>query len=183
MTPTLTFVVAAARNGVIGARGRTPWRLPTDLKRFRELTWGKPLLMGRRTFDSIGRLLPGRETLVLSRDPSFHPAGAHVARTPQEALRHAESLALAMGAQEAAVAGGAEIFAAFLPLADVIHLTEVALTVEGDAIFPALDPREWRETERLTPPRAAEDEADCAFVRLERTSGREAQTAVAGEEA
>ncbi|MBY6241461.1 dihydrofolate reductase [Methylosinus sp. Sm6] len=183
MRPTLTFVVAAARNGVIGAKGRTPWRLPSDLKRFRELTLGKPVLMGRRTFDSIGRILPGRETVALSRDPSFRPAGVHLARTEEEALGCAESLAAAMGVDEAAIIGGAEIFAAFLPLADVIHLTEVALTVDGDAVFPALDPRDWRETERIAPTRAAGDEADFAFVRLERTRGGKAQRAVAGEEA
>jgi dihydrofolate reductase len=167
--PRLTFVVAAARGGVIGAGGRTPWRLPTDLRRFRELTWGKPMIMGRRTFDSIGRILPGRETVALSRDPSFAPPGAHVARAIQEALRRAEALAEAMGADEVAVIGGAEIFAAFLPQAEVIHLTEVALTAPGDAVFPALDPREWREIRREIPPRGEEDEAECAFVRLERT--------------
>jgi dihydrofolate reductase len=139
--------------------------------------------MGRRTFESIGRILPGRETVALSRDPSFRPAGAHVARSPEEALRLVEALARAMGADEAAVAGGAEIYAALLPQADVIHLTEVALTVAGDALFPALDPRDWRETHRFAPPRAAEDEADFAFVRLERSRAGDPQRAVAGEEA
>lgn len=176
MRPTLTVVVAAARNGVIGAEGRTPWRLPTDLRRFRELTWGKPILMGRRTFESIGRLLPGRETIVLSRDPAFGAAGAHVARRPGEALALAEALAATMGAQEAAVVGGAEIYAAFLERVDIIHLTEVALTVAGDAVFPRLEARDWRETHRETPPRGAEDETDFAFVRLERV-----QRAVAAE--
>jgi dihydrofolate reductase len=181
--PKQTFVVATARNGVIGADGRTPWRLTSDLRRFRELTWGKPMIMGRRTFDSIGRLLPGRESVVLSRDPSFAPAGAHVARTPQEALHRSEALAETMGAGEVAIIGGAEIFAAFLAQAEVIYLTEVALTVGGDALFPALDPREWRETYREAPPRGAEDEAEFAFVRLERTRGGRTQRAVAGTQA
>lgn len=168
VTPKLVFVAAVARNGVIGAKERTPWRLKSDLARFREITWGKPLLMGRRTFDSIGRPLPGRETVALSRDPRFRPEGAHAARSTEEALRLAAELADAMRAAEIIVAGGAEIYSAFLPQADVIHLTEVALTVAGDALFPTLDSAEWRETARETPPRTAEDEADFQYIRLER---------------
>lgn len=166
--PKLVFVAAVARNGVIGADARTPWRLKSDLARFRELTWGRPLLMGRRTFDSIGRPLPGRETVALSRDPEFRPAGAHLARSLEEALDRATRLAEAMKAPEIIVAGGAQIYSAFLPRAEVIHLTEVALTVAGDARFPALDPGEWRVTARETPLRAAEDEADFEYLRLER---------------
>ena len=168
MTPKLVFVAAVARNGVIGANERTPWRLKSDLARFRELTWGKPLLMGRRTFESIGRPLPGRETVALSRDPEFLPEGAHLARSPEEALDLATRLAEAMQSPEILVAGGAQIYSAFLPRADVIHLTEVALTVAGDALFPALDPGEWRETARETPHRTAEDEADFHYLRFER---------------
>lgn len=167
----LTFVVAAARNGVIGAGNVTPWRLPSDLRRFRELTWGKPLIMGRRTFESIGRPLAGRETIVLTRDPAFFAPGAHVAHSPEKALRDAERLAEAMAAQEIAVAGGAQIYAALLTRADVIHLTEVALAPAGDTAFPPLAPEEWREIARTTPPRAQEDEADFSFVTLERVRG------------
>lgn len=171
MSVKLVFVVAAARNGVIGCDNVTPWRLPTDLKRFRELTWGKPLVMGRRTFESIGRPLPGRETIALSRDPAFSAPGAHVARSPREALRLAGELAGSMGAGEIAVAGGAQIFEALLPQADLVHLTEVELAVAGDAIFPRLSPDEWREIARETPPRAQGDEADFSFVTLERRRG------------
>jgi dihydrofolate reductase len=174
----LEIVVAAARNGVIGARGRTPWRLPTDLSRFRELTWGKPLLMGRRTYESIGRPLPGREIVALSRDPTFRPAGVRIAHAPEEALEIAQSLAESMGAEAIAVAGGERVYAAFLDLTEIVHLTEVALTVEGDAAFPRLDARHWRETARSTPARAAEDEAEFAFVTFERLR---TQRAVAGE--
>ncbi|WP_201281668.1 dihydrofolate reductase [Methylosinus sp. Ce-a6] len=168
MTPKLVFVAAVARNGVIGAQERTPWRLKSDLRRFRELTWGKPLLMGRRTFESIGRPLPGRKTVVLSRDAEFRAQGEHLARSPEEALDAAARLAESMGASEIIVAGGAQIYSAFLARADVIHLTEVALNVAGDARFPALDPGEWRETWRETPRRTDEDEADFHYLRLER---------------
>ncbi|MBG0811880.1 dihydrofolate reductase [Methylosinus sp. H3A] len=168
MTPKLVFVAAVARNGVIGAEERTPWRLKSDLQRFRELTWGKPLLMGRRTFESIGRPLPGRETVALSRDSDFRPEGAHLARSLEEALGLATRLADSMKSPEIIVAGGAQIYSAFLPLADVIHLTEVELTIAGDALFPTLDPAEWRETARETPRRTAEDEADFHYLRLER---------------
>jgi dihydrofolate reductase len=178
MRSKLVFVVAAARNGVIGADCRTPWRLPTDLRRFRELTWGKPLLMGRRTYESIGGPLPGRETIALSRDPGFRPEGAHVARSLEEALARGEALAEATGTGEIMVAGGGQIFDALLDRADIVQLTEVALTVAGDAVFPRLDPRDWREALRWAPPRAAEDEADFAFVTFER---RRDQRAVAGD--
>lgn len=168
MSSKLVFVVAVAQNGVIGAGNLTPWRLPSDLRRFRELTWGKPLVMGRRTFETIGRPLPGRETIALSRDPAFGAPGAHVARNPEEALGLAETLAASMVAREIVVAGGAQIYDAFLERVDLIHLTEVALTVEGDAIFPRLALGDWRETARETPARSVGDEADFSWVTLER---------------
>ncbi len=168
MTTKLVFVVAVAQNGVIGAHNGIPWRLPSDLKRFRELTWGKPLIMGRRTFESIGRPLPGRETIALSRDPAFGAPGAHVARSPEEALRLALTLADSMAAREIIVAGGAQIYDAYLPRADIIHLTEVALTVAGDAVFPRPAAGDWREAARRTPQRSEKDEADFSWVTLER---------------
>jgi len=168
MSPRIVAVAARARNGVIGAGNALPWRLSSDLKRFKALTLGKPMIMGRRTWDSIGRPLPGRETIAVSRDPGFSPAGAHVAKGLPEALRLAETLAAKMGANEIIVAGGGEIFAALLPLTDVVHMTEIALDVDGDALFPPLDPREWRESARETPPRGEKDEADFAYVTFER---------------
>jgi dihydrofolate reductase len=168
VTPKVIIVAAVARNGVIGAQARTPWRLKSDLRRFRDLTWGAPLLMGRRTFESIGRPLPGRETVVLSRDAEFRAGGAHLAQSPEEALDIAARLAESMGAPRIVVAGGGQIYRAFLPRTDAIELTEVALTVAGDALFPPLDPADWRETWRETPQRTAEDEADFRYLRLER---------------
>jgi len=168
MNPKLVVVVARARNNVIGADNRLPWRVSSDLKRFKALTMGKPMIMGRRTWNSIGRPLPGREIVVLTRDPAFSAEGAHVARNLEEALATARRLAAYVGAQEIIVAGGTEIFRAFLDKTDVIHLTEIHLEPGGDVFFPVLDMAEWRELARETPPRGERDEADFTFVTLER---------------
>lgn len=144
----IAFVVALDRNRVIGKDGALPWRLPDDMKHVREVTMGKPLIMGRRTYDSIGRALPGRTNIVLTRDPAFRADGVLVARTPEDALR------LAGDAPEIIVFGGADVFARFLPSADRIYLTEVDTAVEGgDTFFPELDRSEWREVERREHPR------------------------------
>ncbi len=136
----VTLIAAVARNGVIGVAGRLPWRLPADLRRFKALTWGKPVVMGRRTFDSIGRALPGRHNIVLSRNPAWHaPAEVSVAHDVEEAL------AIAGEVPETMVIGGGEIYRLFLPLADRLELTEVDLSPPGDARFPDIDPAEWRE--------------------------------------
>ena len=168
MEPKIVAVVARGRNGVIGVANGLPWRLSSDLKRYKARTWGKPMIMGRRTFESIGRPLPGRESVVLTRDPHFRAEGAHVAASPAEALATARRLAALLGVDEIIIAGGEEIYRAFLDLTDVIELTEVALDIAGDAHFPALDPKDWREIAREAPPRGPKDEADFAFVTLER---------------
>jgi dihydrofolate reductase len=136
----IAIIVAVAQNGVIGAANRLPWRLPDDLKRFKALSLGKPVVMGRRTFDSIGRLLPGRTNIVVSRQPGLAIDGAIVARSLDDAL------AAAGAAPEIAVIGGAEIFRQALPRTDTIHLTRVHARVDGDVFFPELDPAKWRET-------------------------------------
>lgn len=133
--------VARADNGVIGRDGRLPWRLPEDLKRFKALTLGKPMIMGRRTFESLPGLLPGRRHIVLTRDAAWRAEGAEVAATPDAAL------ALAGDVEEAAVIGGAEIFALFLPRADRIELTEVHRDVDGDTRLPPLGPG-WKVASR-----------------------------------
>ncbi|MBG0800071.1 dihydrofolate reductase [Methylocystis sp. H4A] len=172
MEPKIVAVVARGRNGVIGVANGLPWRLSSDLKRYKARTWGKPMIMGRRTFESIGRPLPGRESVVLTRDPHFRAEGAHVAASPAEALATARRLAALLGVDEIIIAGGEEIYRAFLDLTDVIELTEVALDIAGDAHFPALDPKDWREIAREAPPRGPKDEADFAFVTLERRRGQ-----------
>jgi len=166
--PRLVAVVARARNGVIGVNNDLPWRLSSDLKRFKSLTMGKPMIMGRKTWDSIGRPLPGREIIVLTRDPHFRAEGAHVAATPAEALATARRLAALTGASEIIIAGGGDVFRAYLPETMIIEVTEVALDCAGDAHFPALDPTEWREVARETPPRGPRDEADFHYATFQR---------------
>ena len=168
MQPELVAVAAVARNGVIGADNGLPWRVSSDLKHFRALTMGKPLILGRRTFESLERPLPGREIIVVTRDPRFSPVGVRIAHSPVEALALARRLAVAMAVDEIIVGGGAEIFRALMDETQRIELTEVALEPEGDVFFPSLDMAQWRETRRETPPRGERDEADFAFVTLAR---------------
>ena len=168
MPARIVLVVAVAENGVIGHRGGMPWRLPTDLAHFRAVTLGKPVVMGRKTFGAIGRPLPGRDNIVVTRDPTLSIANAHVAHSVEEALALGAELAQARGGDEIAVIGGAEIFAATLGRADRIHLTRVHARPEGDTFFPALDPAEWRETRRETVRAGARDSADMTFSVLER---------------
>jgi dihydrofolate reductase len=158
----IAFVVARDRHGVIGKDGRLPWRLPDDMRHVRDLTVGKPLIMGRRTFDSIGRPLPNRVSIVLTRNPAFRCDGCLVARTPEEAL------ALAGDAPEIIVFGGAGVFRDFLPRADRIYLTEVDTEAVGDTYFPALDPLQWRELDRRAHSADARHPFAFSFVTLER---------------
>lgn len=154
----IVFILARADNGVIGVDGRLPWRLPADLKRFKALTMGRPMVMGRKTFDSFPAPLPGRRHIVLTRDRGWTAPGAEVAHTPEEAI------ALA-GAGEVAVIGGAEIYALLLDRADRVELTEVHVAPEGDARVPAFIG--WRETSREAHP-AEGDRPAYDFVTLER---------------
>lgn len=135
------LVVAVATNGVIGYDGKMPWHISADLRRFKELTMGKPMVMGRKTFESLPGLLPGRRHIVLTRDPAWAEDGAEVARTPDEALALAN-------APHVAVVGGAEVYRLFLPLADRIEWTEVHAAPRGDTHFPAFDRSGWAENQR-----------------------------------
>lgn len=158
----ISLIVAVAENDVIGAGGKLPWRLSDDLKRFKALTMGKPLIMGRKTFESIGRALPGRRNIVVTRQPDYVAAGCEVVGSPEDAI------AAAAGADEVMVIGGAEVYAAFLPLAGRIYRTRVHARIDGDALFPALDERDWREVSLVE--RAADDsnEFGVTFATLER---------------
>ncbi len=158
--PEITLILARAANGVIGADGKMPWHLPADLRRFKQLTMGRPMIMGRKTFDSLPALLEGRRHIVLTRDEDWQEDGAVVAHSAADALRLAN-------APQAMVIGGAEIYTLFLPLADRIELTEVALTPKGDAAIPAPDPAVWREVAREEHPADAGRPA-FAFVTLVR---------------
>ncbi|MGU3537225.1 dihydrofolate reductase [Methylobacterium sp. A54F] len=159
--PLITLVVAVARNGVIGRDNGLAWHLRSDLRRFKALTMGKPILMGRKTFASIGRPLPGRRTLVLTRDPSFAAPGTSVVHGWDEAVAAAD-------APELMVVGGAEIYALALPHADRIHLTEVADDPAGDTLFPAFERAAFRETLREPHPAGEQDEHAFTFIDLDR---------------
>ncbi len=166
--PPLILVAAVARNGIIGADNRLLWRLSSDLKRFKALTMGKPLVMGRKTFQSIGRTLPGRETIVVTRNATFSPQGAIVAHSLEAALALAAERAGALGAEEIVVAGGGELYAQTIGRAARLAITEVALEPQGDTRFPPIIPVEWREVRREKGERGPNDEADFAFVEYER---------------
>jgi dihydrofolate reductase len=168
MRAALAIVAAVARNGVIGANNGLPWRLKTDMKRFKALTWGKPLVMGRKNFQSIGRPLPGRETIVVSRDRAFAPSGVIIAHELGAALDLASERARAMGADEIIVAGGGEIYAQTIAAASRLFITEVALDAKGDVRFPPIELGRWREVRREKGERGPRDEADFTFVDYER---------------
>jgi dihydrofolate reductase len=166
--PRVALVVAMADNGVIGRAGALPWHLPDDLKYFKVVTFGKPVLMGRRTFDSIGKPLPGRRNLILS-----HAAGA----VPGVEYVHSvgEARSLAAGAAELCVIGGAEVFALALPLATRIYLTRVHGEVAGDVLFPLRDFSAWHESQSVEHPADARHAYAMSFVTLERSSDAAAE--------
>lgn len=161
--PPITLVVAAAQNGVIGINGGLPWRIPDDLKRFKALTLGRPCIMGRKTWESLPRKpLPGRTNIVVTRDPEYRAPGAVTASSFERAIE----IAAQENPSEIAVIGGENIFAAALPRAQRIYLTEVLCTPEGDAFMPPIDFAEWHETWRDSPREAGA--LRYSFVTLER---------------
>jgi len=163
--PRISLIAAVARNGVIGRDNSLVWRLSSDLKRFKALTMGKPILMGRKTWDSIGRPLPGRRSLVITRDRTLALPDATVVRDWDEALA-------AVGGDELMVVGGAEIYRLALPHADRLHLTEVDAAPEGDAYFPPFERDLFRETLREAHGPSERDEFAFQFVDLERSGSR-----------
>lgn len=158
MTIPVVIVVAAAENGVIGHENRLLWRLKTDLRHFRTLTLGRPLVMGRKTFDSIGKPLPGRETIVLTRDASFRAQGVAVARDLHGAIALGREIADRLGTDSVVIAGGDQIYRLALPVTDRIHLTRVHASPPGDAFFPQVDPAQFREVRREDHPAGPDDE-------------------------
>ena len=157
-SPRLTLIVARARNGVIGRDGTLPWRLPEDLAFFKRTTMGHPIVMGRRTWESIGRPLPGRRSIVVSRQAGFAAAGAEVAASLDEALR------LCAGSAEVFVIGGAQFYAEALPRADRLIVTEIDADFEGDTHWPPPDRLQWREAAREHLPPAGERSFALDFV-------------------
>ena len=170
----VVLIAAVAANGVIGQGGGMPWRLKADLVRFRLITMGKPVVMGRKTYVSIGKPLAGRTTIVASRDRDLAIPGAVVAPDLQPALTVARGDALRRGVCEIIVAGGADIYAQAMPLADRLEITQVDASPDGDTVFPPIDPAIWHEVTRSAPPAPAEEPA---FVFV--TYGRRADMSAA----
>ena len=161
-------IAAMARNRVIGQDNGLPWRLPGDLKFFKATTLGKPVVMGRKTFQSIGKPLPGRPNIVVTRDPGFKAEGVHIARDIDTALDLAGRLARETGAGEVMVIGGAEIYAQALPRLDRLYLTEIDAEIDGDAHFPAIEPGVWREAARTNPVLDEASGLSYSFITLNR---------------
>lgn len=171
MVPRLVIVVAYARNRVIGQDGGLPWHLSSDLKHFKAVTMGRPMIMGRKTFQSIGRALPGRTSIVVTRDPGLAIPGVFCASSLGAAIVTARAVAIGGGVDEAMVTGGGEIYAQAVPLADRIIATEVDLDAVGNVHFPALDPSEWQEVSRRPHERGPKDDAAFSIVTYERIGG------------
>ena len=158
----ISIVVAASLNNVIGVDGELPWRLSDDLKRFKALTMGKPIVMGRLTYESIGRALPGRQNIIITRQADYTAEGCDVVDSPEAAIQAAG------GAAEVMVIGGGHIYKEFLPIADRIYLTRVAAVVEGDTFLPKLDERAWRQIARDEHTANEVNDHDFAVITLER---------------
>ena len=152
----VSIIVAASANNVIGVDGGLPWRLPEDLRRFKEITMGKPMIMGRATYESIGRALPGRKSIVLTRQAGFEAEGCEVVATIEQAL------AAAGNAAEVMIIGGGEIYRQFLPMCDRVYLTRVQADIGGDTRFPELDMQKWNVTAAEEYP--AGDEREYGFT-------------------
>jgi len=157
------MVAAVAENGVIGNGNAMPWRLKSDLQRFRALTWGRPVVMGRKTYLSIGKALPGRTNIVVSRDRAFCGKNVVAAPTLEVALEVARADALRRGVGEVMIIGGAEVYAALLAQATRLEITRVHATPEGDALFPPIDGATWEEVSRTGPQTGPHDSAAISF--------------------
>jgi dihydrofolate reductase len=163
----ITMVVARAENGVIGKDGGLPWHISEDLRHFKRVTMGSAMIMGRRTFESLPGLLPGRRHIVLTRDPEWRAEGAEIARSAEEAM-------ILAGKERVSIVGGADIFALFEPIAEAVELTEIRGAPEGDTFLPPFDPARWRETAR-------EDREGYSFVTLTRRMASQAFAQTSGK--
>jgi len=164
----IVLVAAVAENGVIGRAGGLPWRLKSDLQHFRALTMGKPIVMGRRTWASLARPLPGRTNIVVTRDPAFTARGAVVAASLRAALEVARGDALRRQAGAVMVIGGGDIYAQAMPLAGRLEITRVHARPDGEAVFPAIDPAAWRETARRPCQPGPGDDASFTYLSFTR---------------
>ncbi|NLS20828.1 dihydrofolate reductase [Rhizobium sp. P40RR-XXII] len=162
--PIKTIVVAVSRNGIIGREGDMPWRLSSDLKRFKAMTLGKPVVMGRKTFQSIGRPLPGRPNIVITRDTGFSVEGIAVVHSLEEGIEAASRLARESDVDEICILGGGEIYRQAIGVADRLLITHVEADVEGDTAFPAVDPAIWQAESELAVPAGEKDTYPTRFV-------------------
>jgi dihydrofolate reductase len=167
-SPEIVLIAAVAENGVIGSRGSIPWRLKSDMQRLKAMTIGKPVVMGRKTFVSIGRPLPRRTNIVVTRDSSFRARGAVVTTSLADARAIARGDALRRSVTEIAVIGGAEIYAQWMDIADRLEITEVHARPEGDTCFAAIDAAVWKEVARVRHPAATDNGSDYSYVTYRR---------------
>jgi dihydrofolate reductase len=166
----ISMIVAAAENGVIGRDGQLPWRQPTDLKTFRRLTMGRPIIMGRKTFQSIGKPLDGRTNIVVTRDAAFQADGVQCVPSLEVAIVKATPLVAAADAPEIMIIGGAELYRAAMPLATRIYLTRIHAKPMGDATFASPATAEWKQVSATPLPRAATDDHDATLTVWERVT-------------
>lgn len=167
---TISIVVAVAANDVIGNDGGMPWKLSTDLKRFKALTMGKPMIMGRKTFDSVGKALPGRTSVVVTRDPSWQAEGVVPVQSLDVAIELAQEIAKANGADEICIVGGGEIYRQAMDKADVLHVTRVEATPDGDTFFPKIDPDHWQQISSENVPEGEKDSVATRYLVYKRRS-------------
>ena len=165
----ISLIVAVSNNGAIGVNNQLPWRIPADLKYFKKATMGKPIIMGRKTWDSIGKPLPGRSNIVMTRDASWQRDGVERAADLEQALHMARKIAEESGAGEVMVIGGEAVYREALPMAQRIYLTRVDIDIDGDAFFPDLNDQDWSEKE-LEYIVSADGQPGCRFLVLERLS-------------
>jgi dihydrofolate reductase len=168
MSPRISLVVAAARNGAIGMGGDLAWRISDDLKWFKSVTMGKPMVMGRKTFESIGKALPGRDNIVITRAPDFTAERIFIVRTLDSAIKLARHCGEVAGAEELCIIGGGEIYAQSMSRADRIYLTRVDAEIDGDTFFPSIDSAEWDETHAGGAKKSTHNEHACEFFILDR---------------
>ncbi len=165
--PVISIIAAIGNDWVVGINNKLPWDLPADMEHFRQKTLGKPVIMGQKTFESIGKPLPGRTNIVLTLDENFHPQGCTIAHSIEEALEAAKDF------EEVMICGGVSIYKQFLPLADRMYLTRIENDFEGDAFFPEFDWEDWKEVERIEHPADEDSPYKYSFITLERKNAEE----------